>query len=136
MIHKYVSIKTNGVDEVSVFTAWDLFPTLCAQAGAALPKNYESDGEDFSKAWRGQSVTRTKPLFWEYGRNTNSFAFPGGANRSPTVALRDGNWKLLLKAARAVRYGPARLRREHPDPQSRPEGPESCSHYFFGKCAQ
>ena len=90
------SVPAGRVDESSVFTAWDLFPTLCAQAGAALPKNYASDGEDFSRALRGQSVPRTKPLFWEYGRNTNSFAFPAGTNRSPNVAMREGNWKLLV----------------------------------------
>ena len=43
-------------------------------------------------------VTRTRPLFGEYGRNTNSFAFPVGANRSPNVAMREGNWKLLANA--------------------------------------
>ena len=91
-------VPAGRVDEASVFTAWDLFPTLCAQAGAALPKGYVSDGEDFSKALRGQSVTRTQPLFWEYGRNTNSFAYPTGRNRSPNLALRDGNWKLLVNA--------------------------------------
>jgi arylsulfatase A-like enzyme len=45
----------------------------------------------------GVTIKRSKPLFWEYGRNTNSFSYPGIArNRSPTVAVRDGNWKLLV----------------------------------------
>ena len=91
-------VPAGRVDEASVFTAWDLFPTLCAQAGVALPKGYVSNGEDFSKALRGQSVTRTQPLFWEYGRNTNSFAYPAGRNRSPNLAMRDDNWKLLVNA--------------------------------------
>ena len=91
-------VPAGRVDEASVFTAWDLFPTLCAQASAKLPEGYSSDGQDLSKALRGQSVTRTQPLFWEYGRNTNSFAFPGGANRSPNLAVRDGVWKLLANA--------------------------------------
>ncbi len=91
-------VPSGRVDDASVFTAWDLFPTLCAQAGVALPMGYTGDGEDFSKALRGQGVTRANPLFWEYGRNTNSFAYPGGANRSPNVAMRDGSWKLLVNA--------------------------------------
>ena len=91
-------VPAGRVDEASVFTAWDLFPTLCAQAGAALPKGYVSNGEDFSKALRGQSVTRTQPLFWEYGRNNTSFKYPEGTNRSPNLAMRDGNWKLLVNA--------------------------------------
>lgn len=92
------AVPAGRVDEASVFTAWDLFPTLCVQARSALPKEYVSDGEDFSKALRGQNVTRTQPLFWEYGRNTNSFAFPAATNRSPNLAMRDGNWKLLVNA--------------------------------------
>jgi len=63
-----------------------------------LPKDYVSDGEDFSKVLQGQSVARTKPLFWEYGRNDTAFKFPAGANRSPNVAIRDGNWKFLVNA--------------------------------------
>ncbi len=91
-------VPAGRVDEASIFTAWDLFPTLCAQAGAALPKSYASDGEDFSKALRGQSLARTQPLFWEYGRNNTSFKYPEGTNRSPNLAMRDGNWKLLVNA--------------------------------------
>ena len=46
----------------------------------------------------GILTTRTKPLFWEYGRNTNAFAFPRGRDRSPNVAVREGDWKLLVNA--------------------------------------
>jgi arylsulfatase A-like enzyme len=45
------------------------------------------------------SPKRTKPLFWEYGRNDQSFAYPPGPkHRSPNVAIRDGDWKLLVNA--------------------------------------
>jgi len=91
-------VPAGRVDATSVFTALDLFPTLSVQAAAALPKGYASDGEDFSRALRGQSVTRSQPIFWEYGRNTNSFAYPRGSNRSPNLAVREGNWKLLVNA--------------------------------------
>jgi arylsulfatase A-like enzyme len=56
------------------------------------------DGEDMSAALLGHPTTRTKPLFFEYGRNTNAFAFPRGRDRSPNVALREGDWKLLVNA--------------------------------------
>jgi arylsulfatase A-like enzyme len=92
------TVPAGRVDETSVFTAWDFFVTFSARAGAALPASHTSAGEDFSKALRGQSVERTKPLCWEYGRDTNSFSFPQGANRSPVLALREGHWKLLLNA--------------------------------------
>jgi arylsulfatase A-like enzyme len=92
------AVPAGRVDESSVVTAWDLFPTLCAQAGAPLPSGYVSDGLDFSAALRGQGFKRTNPLFWEYGRNTNAYAFAAGVNRSPNVAMRDGDWKLLINA--------------------------------------
>ena len=91
-------VPAGRVDETNVFTAWDFFPTFCALAGAIPPESYTSAGEDFSKALRGQSVSRSKALFWEYGRNETSFKFPEGTNRSPTIAMRDGDWKLLVNA--------------------------------------
>jgi arylsulfatase A-like enzyme len=81
-----------------VLAGVDLFPTLCALCRAAPPKGYRSDGEDLSPALLGKAVARTKALFWEYGRNEKSFAFPKGGDRSPTVAVREGDWKLLVNA--------------------------------------
>jgi arylsulfatase A-like enzyme len=87
------------VDDETVLAATDLFPSLCAIAGVELPKRADSDGEDFSSALLGKPrPTRAKPLFWEYGRNTSSFAFPKGQDRSPNVAMREGDWKLLINA--------------------------------------
>ena len=61
--------------------------------------SYVSDGEDMTAAIKGESPTRAKPLFWEYGRNTTSFVYPQDArHRSPNVAVRDGDWKLLINA--------------------------------------
>jgi arylsulfatase A-like enzyme len=87
--------KTN---DTSVLAAVDLFPTLCKLCGAELPKGYKPDGEDLSAALLGRTPTRTRPLFWEYGRNDKSFAYPKGADHSPAVAVRDGKWKLLVNA--------------------------------------
>jgi hypothetical protein len=59
------------------------------------------DGEDRSAALLGKPVKeRAAPLFWEYGRNDKSFAYPGPKTnaRSPNVAVRDGRWKLLVNA--------------------------------------
>lgn len=87
------------VDEQTALHAVDLLPTLCAVAGAALPKDAAFDGEDLSAALRGTSVTRRRAIFWEYGRNEKSFAYPRIANdRSPNVAVRQGQWKLLVNA--------------------------------------
>jgi arylsulfatase A-like enzyme len=91
-------VPAGRVDDQSVLAATDLFPSLCAVAGVPLPTGVPFDGEDVSAAWTGRPVTRTKPLFWEYGRNTKSFDYPQGADRSPNVALREGDWKLLVNA--------------------------------------
>jgi arylsulfatase A-like enzyme len=76
-----------------------LLPTFCALAGAAIPANLSLDGEDQSATLLGQpQLKRNRPLFWEYGRNNESFRYPSGRDRSPNLAIRDGVWKLLANA--------------------------------------
>jgi hypothetical protein len=54
------------------------------------------DGVDLSAALLGKPISRSKPLFWEYGRNDSSFAYPKIArDRSPRLAMIEGDWKLL-----------------------------------------
>jgi arylsulfatase A-like enzyme len=91
-------VPAGKTDESTVFAAVDLFPSLCAIAGAIPPKEVALDGEDLSAAWLGREMLRKRPLFWEYGRNPTAFLYPGGRDRSPNVAMRDGPWKLLLNA--------------------------------------
>ena len=92
-------VPAGRVDDKSVLSAVDLFPSLCTIAQAPLPAKVTFDGEDFSGALLGRTpALRRAPLFWEYGRNTNSFSFAPGKDRSPNVAVRDGNWKLLINA--------------------------------------
>lgn len=91
-------VPAGVTNDATVVSAVDLFPTLCKLCGADLPKDYQADGEDLSTALLGKSPVRTKPLFWEYGRNAKSFAYPKGDDRSPNLAVRDGDWKLLLNA--------------------------------------
>ena len=51
-------------------------------------------------------MLRSKSLLWEYGRKPgeagkvkNGFPYPKEPNsKSPNVAIRDGNWKLLVNA--------------------------------------
>jgi arylsulfatase A-like enzyme len=92
-------VPAGRVDTNTALSAVDFFPTLVRIAGAKMAQDIPRDGEDASAALFGQARTRTTPLFWEYGRNTNAFAFPGVAqNRSPNVAVREGRWKLLVHA--------------------------------------
>lgn len=79
----------------TVVTSVDLFPTFCNIAGVAAPET-EFDGVDMSAALRGEEPLRERAIFWEYGRDP-SYLRPGlESDRSPALAVRDGNWKLLM----------------------------------------
>lgn len=92
-------IPAGRVDERNVLGAVDLFPSLCAIARAPRPGDVDFDGEDLSVVLLGRkNRIRRTPLFWEYGRNQQSFVYPPAPDRSPPVALRDGRWKLLVHA--------------------------------------
>lgn len=89
-------IKPGQTDSQSVVCAVDLLPSLCQIAGARLPQDYELSGEDMSGALTGSPMTRKKDLMWDFGRN-NAFNFPRNPyHRSPSLAIRRGNWKLLI----------------------------------------
>lgn len=92
-------VPAGRVDSNTVFSATDIFPTIVAITQAARPETAALDGFDFSQALFGNERVRTGALFWEYGRNTNSFNYPGNANnRSPNLAMRSGEWKLLMNS--------------------------------------
>ncbi len=92
-------VPAGRVDDTTLVCGVDMFPTLCAIAGAPLPATANLDGEDLSAALRGSPGTRGKPLFWEYGRNSTAFKFPPNPrDRSPTLAIRESHWKLLVEA--------------------------------------
>ena len=89
--------------------AVDLFPTLCGMAGIDAAEALRQqgvdqaasdyfDGVDMSEALRGRPVTRTKLLFWEYGRDDSYLRPAREDDRSPNLAVRDGQWKLLMNA--------------------------------------
>jgi N-acetylgalactosamine-6-sulfatase len=79
-------------NDTTAFTAVDLLPTLCAAAGVTLPADYRGDGENLLAALQGQPVRRTRPIHWEW---TGKSAEP---DWWPRLAVRDGDWKLLLDA--------------------------------------
>jgi arylsulfatase A-like enzyme len=90
-------IPAGQVDETTILGAVDLFPTFCGIAGVAPPRT-GFDGEDMSAALLGRSQDRTKPLYWEYGRD-ETYLKPGKEDdQSPNLAIRDGRWKLLVNA--------------------------------------
>jgi arylsulfatase A-like enzyme len=91
-------VPAGRTNDTTVLWAVDFFPTLCRLCDTPLPKGYRPDGEDLSAALLGNAPKRSARIFWEYGRNATAFAYPAGTDRSPNVALLDGDWKLLVNA--------------------------------------
>ncbi|MEJ1237998.1 sulfatase-like hydrolase/transferase [Chryseolinea sp. T2] len=89
------TIPSGTVDSTSVISAVDLFRSICALSGGTYPRRYTSDGEDVSKVLLGKPASRNTALYWEYGRNEQSFRYPSGRDRSPSLAIRRDKWKLL-----------------------------------------
>ncbi|MCF2501928.1 sulfatase-like hydrolase/transferase [Dyadobacter sp. CY107] len=88
-------IPAGKTDERSELHATDLLPTLSKLSGVTLPAGYQGDGVDRSAVLLGKSSLRKKEMFWEYGRNTIAYAYPKGNGKSPQLAVRSGEWKLL-----------------------------------------
>jgi arylsulfatase A-like enzyme len=84
-------VKPGQVDNTSVLCAADFLPTVCKLAGAEVPKGHDLDGEDRTATLSGKAA-RTKPLFWEWRFNVAGHVL----NRCPMLAMRDGQWKLLM----------------------------------------
>lgn len=72
----------------------DWLPTVTSIAGASIPRDTLLRGEDISDIWVGKRsdvTSRSVPLLWRGGPG------PGPCwNRSPNLAARNGDWKLLL----------------------------------------
>ncbi|WP_197528323.1 sulfatase-like hydrolase/transferase [Aeoliella mucimassa] len=98
------NVAANRVDSETVMWQTDLFPTLTSLTGVSQPAGVTFDGEDMSTALLGvASQTRTTPLFWNMNRaNENRHVNPdpngAGANGQEVLAIRSGDWKLLINA--------------------------------------
>jgi arylsulfatase A-like enzyme len=91
-------IPAGTTDDRSEVSALDLLPSLAKMAGIKLPANYKGDGKDRSAVLTGKPSLRNKPMFWEYGRNNIAFNYPKAPHKSPNLAVRSGEWKLLMNS--------------------------------------
>jgi len=90
-------VPAGRVDDTTVIAGVDWLPTFCSLAGAQLPSDLNLDGEDMSVALLGKPTQRTKPLMWEWRFRI----FGQMTNKSPMLAIRDGNWKMLMNPDRS-----------------------------------
>jgi arylsulfatase A-like enzyme len=85
-------VPAGRIENDAIIAGVDFLPTVCKLANAPLPADIVLDGEDTSDILLGTSRPRTKPLMWEWRFNIAGEPF----HKSPILAIRDGNWKLLL----------------------------------------
>jgi N-acetylgalactosamine-6-sulfatase len=91
------NMPPNGIDDKSVLAGVDWLPTVCGLAGVEVPSSHHLDGEDASDVLQGNSRTRTRPLMWEWRFRIAGEPF----HHSPMLAIRDGDWKLLMNPDRS-----------------------------------
>ncbi|MEZ5277638.1 MAG: sulfatase-like hydrolase/transferase [Opitutaceae bacterium] len=90
-------VPAGRVDGTSVLGSVDFRPTFAGLAGVKLSEGRIKDGEDISDILAGSVRPRAKPLLWEW-----RFSIIGDAvHHSPRLAIRDGEWKLLLNPDRS-----------------------------------
>lgn len=83
------------INDVSVFSAIDLAPTLLSIAGVRPAKDVAFDGESLSEVLLGRSKdSRKKPIYFRRPPDRDSFY---GVRDLPDLAIRDGRWKLLCE---------------------------------------
>jgi len=85
-------IPSGTVNTRALIGGADLFSTICGLTGTNIPQTLFQDGEDRSGILLGKEMPRKKPLLWEW-----RYGIPGHLiDKSPSLAIRDGNWKLLI----------------------------------------
>ena len=88
--------RPSSVDDTTPLSAVDLLPTFCSLAGLELPDSLALDGEDMSDVFRGAKRTRKTSLRWEWRFGVTGHPI----NKSPMLAIRRENWKLLMNPTR------------------------------------
>jgi N-acetylgalactosamine-6-sulfatase len=90
-------VAAGRVDDTSVVAAVDFLPTFCQLAGVTPPADHALDGEDVSDILLGASRPRRTALMWEWRFRIMGEPF----HKSPMLAIREGDWKLLLNPDRS-----------------------------------
>lgn len=89
-------IPAGRIEDESVVAGVDWLPSVCKLAGITLPAGHRLDGEDASDVFLGNARARGAPLLWEWRFRIAGEPF----HHSPILAIREGDWKLLLNPDR------------------------------------
>jgi arylsulfatase A-like enzyme len=80
-------------NDTTVVAGIDFCPSFIAMAGAKVPADAKLDGLDLSEALAGRAQPkRPAPMMWVRPPDR-----PGPKGGLPDLAIRDGDWKLLVK---------------------------------------
>ncbi|UCD51044.1 MAG: sulfatase-like hydrolase/transferase [Phycisphaerales bacterium] len=91
------TIPAGQTNATSIMCGIDLSPTFCHVAGVPVPSPVKHDGENMADALLGKPAQRANAIFWQYGRPYTNL-LPGNPEFiSPSLAVRDGDWKLLIE---------------------------------------
>ena len=91
-------VASNKVDTTSVISNLDIFPTLASITGSPMPARFSFDGADKKGVWLNHPKQREKTMYWDYGSHgeKSAYRYPKGRDHSPNLAMREGEWKLLM----------------------------------------
>jgi arylsulfatase A len=64
----------------------DVLPSLCSMAGVKLPADRVIDGVNILPVFKGRKLERKIPMYWRFDK---------APSKPFTVAMRDGDWKIL-----------------------------------------
>ncbi|MBD3422493.1 MAG: sulfatase-like hydrolase/transferase [Chitinivibrionales bacterium] len=106
-IARWPGVITPGSVSSVAISGVDFLPTFCEMSGASVPTDRYLDGTGVVEAFKGNPVTRTRPLIWKYHYAETCDAQKPADHDSnkPHIVMRDGDWKLCSNKA----YGHTKL---------------------------
>jgi arylsulfatase A-like enzyme len=93
-------VVTAGKKNGTPITGVDLYPTLCAIAGAKLPLKQPLDGVNLLPLFKGEKPDESRAIYWHFPAYLQSYANRKDGQRDhlfrtrPCSVIRHGDWKL------------------------------------------